>query len=198
MPYYFYLFAASNSHIEFISRYPDALWNFAEGSKCCLTESTSEQGFLQKLFDGGEAAATLVRAPEDWPTEPVKMIGPEVNTRTVELYHRLLCGGDVFVSGAGSLFQTWLIRENGVAIDIGGKGENFAFTSNLIPELKELVLEVDESRVMYQYCLWLRKQGRTNIPSDEELENFTRDFAKLGSELQKVEDEGKGLIWIKT
>jgi len=173
---YLYIFAASDSHIEFICENPSALWNFMEGSKCCLPAPQPAKNFLKKIFEE-ETVATLL---------------------TVELYHRILCGGDKFVFGGGALFQTWLVRENGAAIDIDGKGDNFAFTSEHIPELKYLTSLVDESRVMYQYCLWLRKEGRQDIPSDNEIVELTKEFKDLTMRLQEVEEEGKGLIWVRT
>jgi len=196
---YLYIFAAADSHIKFISENPDALWNFMEGSKCCLPEPRPEKGFLGNLFGSGEEeVTTLIKAPSGWPTGQVDMLGPEISNHNVELYHRILCGGDVFVSGAGALFQTWLVRENGVAIDIGKNGENFAFTSDQVSHLRELVSRVDESRVMYQYCLWLRKIGKFEVPSDKEVVRLTKEFKDLAVNLAEVEQAGKGIIWVKT
>jgi|GEM_PF-2875576 len=195
---YLYIFAASDSHIEFICENPSALWNFMEGSKCCLPAPQPAKSFLQKIFEEEETVATLIETPEEWPKEHAEVLGPEISNLTIELYHRILCGGDKFVFGGGALFQTWLVRENGAAIDIDGKGDNFAFTSDKIPELKHLASLVDESRVMYQYCLWLRKEGRQRVPSDEEISKLMKEFKDFATQLQKVEEEGKGLIWIRT
>ena len=198
MTYYLYLFAASDSHIDFITENPDALWNFMEGSKCCLPAPKPEKGFLAKVFSGEDEPTSLVEVPIDWPTGQVEMLGPEISDLNIELYHRILCGGDVFVVGAGSLFQTWMVRVNGVSVDIGKKGENFAFYSDQVSELSALMSSVDEERVLYQYCLWLKAMGKPHDNIDQEVERLTKEFADLAAQLSKVEKAGNGIIWVRT
>ena len=199
MTYYLYLFAASDSHIDFITENPDALWNFMEGSKCCLAAPRPQKGILGKFFEGKEEeVTTLIEQPIDWPTGQVDMLGPEISDLNIELYHRILSGGDKFVTGAGSLFQTWMVRVDGVSVDIGKKGENFAFFSDQVSELTELMAEVDEKRVIHQYCLWLRAMGNSNVPDIIEIDRLTKEFADLAAKLREVQKAGNGIIWVRT
>lgn len=124
------------------------------------------------------------------------MFGPEINHRNVDLYHRILNGGEEFVSGAGAIFQTWLSFQNHGAIAIGEHGETFAFTSEIIPSLQQLVSQVDRVRVEEQYSAWLKIEGKSHIPSAEECEEFSKEFSNLSLELQAIAESGNGIIWI--
>lgn len=126
------------------------------------------------------------------------MIGPEINHRNVDLYHRILNGGEEFVSGAGTIFQTWHTPRNHGALNIGGDGENFAFTSELIPPLQRLVSRVDPIRVNEQYSAWLKKEGKDHVPGSEECEYFVKQFADLSQELQAIVAAGYGIMWISS
>ena len=90
------------------------------------------------------------------------MIGPEINHRNVDLYHLILNGAADFVTGSGSIFQTWLETASNrthAAIDITGDNEHFAFHSGQLPELAELLSSVDAESVRSRYTQWLRANG---------------------------------------
>ena len=147
---------------------------------------------------GEGCVATLVKSPGDWPTNQVEMLGPEISDLDIELYHRILCGGDVFVVGAGSIFQTWMVRVNGSSVDIGKKGENFAFFSDQVTELIEIMSEVNEQRVLHQYSLWLEEKRMADRDLEETASRLTQEFADLTANLREVEKSGKGLIWVRS
>lgn len=195
MDNYLYLFSASNEQIDFISKQPHSLWNLLEGSPCSILDPT-KGGNNAKLANGYKKTISD-EIPKDWPHEALTPLGPEINDFTIEIYHRILCGGDVYVEGAGSLFQTWLVRDKGSAIDIGGRGKHFAFSGELVSELKWLLSFVDHKRVDEQYRAWLKEKGDKHVPTLGEIVGITKEFTDLYTELLSVVNEGNGLIWIK-
>jgi hypothetical protein len=197
MANYLCIFPAPDSHINFLTKNPDSLWNYVEGQKP-EPQLPQKEGFLKRLFGGSKDPSAAAAIPDDWPFEEAEMIGPEINHRNVDLYHRILNGGEEFVSGAGTIFQTWLAPRNHAAIDIGGCGENFAFTSDLIPDLQSLASLVDPSRVTEQYSAWLRKQSKEQVPTFEECEEIAKEFSDLSKELQTVVASQMGIIWISS
>ena len=188
-------FSAPDPHIEFLASNPEALWNYIDGQK--PDPPTPEKtGIFKKLFGGAGGPMSTTEIPNDWPTEEARMIGPEINHRNVDLYHRILNGGEHFVSGAGTIFQTWLAPRNHDAVDIGRDGENFAFASELVPDLQRLLSRVDPIRVNEQYSAWLKKEGKEHIPWTEECELFAKEFLELSQELQAIIEAGNGIIWV--
>ena len=197
MANYLYILAAPDSHIDFLANHPETLLNYVDGRQPD-PPVPKKRGIFQMLFGGASVPSTTTAIPQDWPTEEAKMIGPEVNARNVGLYHRILNGGEEFVTGAGTIFQTWLDPRNHAAINIDGRGENFAFTSGLIPELHRLTSLVDTGRVKDQYSAWLRKEGDDHVPDIEECEEFAREFADLSEKLRSVAAAQLGIIWISS
>lgn len=193
MANYFCIFSASDPHIRFLADNPEALWNYVDGQRPD-PPMPKKPGMLKKLFGRASGPAPIAEIPNDWPTEEARMIGPEINHRNVDLYHRILNGGEEFVSGVGTIFQTWLTPRNHGAIAIGG--ENFAFTSEFIPLLQRLVSLVDPVRVNEQYSAWLKKDDKDHVPGGEECEGFVKEFADLSQELQAIVAAGNGIVWI--
>ena len=197
MANYLCIFSAPDPHIRFLAANPEALWNYVDGQRPD-PPTPKKPVILDKLFGRSSGPAPTTEIPHDWPTDEARMIGQEINHRNVDLYHRILNGGEEFVSGAGTIFQTWLTPRDHGAIAIGGDGETFAFTSEIIPSLQQLVSCVDPVRVNEQYLAWLQKEGKNHVPGAEECEEFAKEFADLSQELQAVVAAGNGIIWISS
>jgi hypothetical protein len=195
MANYLYILAAPDSHIEFLANYPDTLLSYVDGRQP-NPPAPRKRGIFQRLFGGANIPSTTAAIPQDWPIQEAGLIGPEINHRNVSLYHQILNGGEELVTGAGTIFQTWLDPLNHAAINIDGHGENFAFTSDLIPELLRLTALVDTSRVRDQYSAWLRKKGDDHVPGVEECEIMAKEFADFSDELRSVVAAQMGIIWV--
>jgi hypothetical protein len=197
MANYLCIFSAPDPHIMFLAANPEALWNYVDGQRP-EPPTPKRPGLFDKLFGRSSGPAPTTEIPNDWPPKEARMIGPEINHRNVYLYHRILNGGEEFVSGAGTIFQTWLTPRNHGAITIGGNGETFAFTSEIIPSLQQLVSRVDPVRVNQQYSSWLKKKGQKHVPRTDECEEFAKEFTELSQELQAVVAAGNGIVWISS
>ncbi len=195
MANYFGIISAPDSHIEFLVGAPETLLPYLEGQEVEPPEP-KKVGLLKKLFGGANDNQQKAEVPSDWPTEEPEMIGPEINHRNVDLYHRFLNGSENFVSGSGSIFQTWLTPREHDAIEIGPDRESFAFRSDLVPDLQRLVSNVDLIRVTEQYSTWLKKEGKDYEPDSEECGLILDEFAQFSQSLQEVVEAGHGIIWI--
>ena len=87
---------------------------------------------------------------------------------------------------------------HGSSVDIGKKGENFAFFSDQVTELIEIMSEVNEQRVLHQYSLWLEEKRMADRDLEETASRLTQEFADLTANLREVEKSGKGLIWVRS
>lgn len=169
---YFCVFAAPDSHIEFLTQHPSTIFEYAEGQPPEPPQATTPKRtakpkptFWQRLFGTSPMPtsspppepvpmAELV-PPDDWPSERPPEIGPaECTHGNVDLYHLILNGTTEFVKGSGSFFQTWLTNDQHSAIIINV--EAFAFKSHQIPELLQLVSGVTVELVQSRFTQWLR------------------------------------------
>ena len=198
MANYLCIHAVPDSHIEFIRRHPETLDDYLEGELPNLDETPIQeppkQSFWQRLLAAKPAPAvaktTSESIPSNWPSEESEPIGPEVNHRNVDLYHLLLNGTKDPVQGSGSIFQTW-ITETHSAIIIGE--DNFAFTSQQVPELVGLLRKVDVSAA----TRWLHDSGeRDYAPDDEECESFVEELHEFASAAEVAMKKSCGLVWI--
>lgn len=211
---YFRVFAAPDSHIEFLSQHPDSVFDYVEGQPPKPRAVTPKQQvkpskptFWQRLFGGSPkppspapqptAPTPELVPPDDWPSEELTEIGPaECIHRNVDLYHLILNGTSKFVEGSGSIFQTWLTNDQHSAVNII-HGEVFAFKSHQIPELLRLVSGVTVELVQSRFTQWLRDTGdKDYTPGLEESEEFAVEFRKFGEALQEAVKQSHGLIWV--
>ena len=126
------------------------------------------------------------------------MIGPEINHRNVDLYHLILNGTADFVNGSGSIFQTWLTNKRHSAIDLTGDNEHFAFKSDQIPSLVDLLFKVDAAAVKSRFTQWLRSKGDNYDPADDECEEMAQEFSAFAAAAQEAVHNSQGLIWISS
>ncbi len=129
------------------------------------------------------------------------MIGPEINHRNADLFHLILNGTQDFVTGSGSIFQTWLQSANDrthSAIDLTGDNEHFAFYSKQLPDLAALTAAVDINAVIARFTQWLRSNGDDYTPSDVECDTMAKEFAAFTAGIQEAISKSHGLIWVSS
>ncbi|MCG9738070.1 hypothetical protein L1D32_07875 [Shewanella insulae] len=195
MASYLCAFTAPDEHINFLLNNPDHLFSYVEGELPELPKV--KQSLLERLF--GRPTQLSNRIPKNWPSSEVEMIGPVIHHRNVDLHHWILNGQQEFVSGSGTIFQTWLMNKqeaDHAALDIGGDNENFAFLSSQIPELFDLVKKVNEKQVREVFSAWFKFNGKNEIPTNHECEEITNEYQMFAMKLAEGIESGKGLIWI--
>lgn len=195
---YLVIFAAPNSHIEFIKSNPDSLWSYVDGERPQISPTPPKRGLWQRLTGTTPSCEGLSQIPEDWPEEAPTMIGPEINHRNVDLYHLILNGTTEFVEGSGSIFQSWLTNDRHSAIDLTGDHEHFAFKANQISSLVELLSKVDADAVKSRFRQWLRSKGDDYEPRDDECEEMLRELNSLTKAAREAVNKSQGLIWISS
>lgn len=198
MANYLCIFAAPDSHIDFIRDNPDSLWAYVEGQYPEISTLPPKRSLWQRLTGATPPARPQPVIPDDWPGNEPTMIGPEINHRNVDLYHLILNGTADFVGGSGSIFQTWLTNKKHSAIDLTGDNQHFAFKSDQIPSLVDLLSKVDAAAVKSRFTEWLRSKGETYDPSDEECEEMAQEFKSFAQSAQEVVNNSHGLIWISS
>lgn len=199
---YLYIFPADDSHIDFMVENPETLWSYIDGQYPAISETLLPAPTLWQRLTGNvpKPKATL-EVPSNWPDSEPTAIGPEINHRNVDLYHLILNGTTEFVTGGGSIFQTWLEawkNRTHSAIDITGDFEHFAFYSNQLPILLDVILSVDTEKVMVCFNQWLRAKGEDYTPSKKECEEIANEFAQFANSTRKAISEAEGLIWISS
>ncbi|QDT36531.1 hypothetical protein [Stratiformator vulcanicus] len=196
MATYLCIFVAPDHHIDFIKSNPDSLWAYVEGSMPEIQPKRLKRTLWQRLTGQSVAKQPAAVVPEDWPDSEAIMIGPEVNHRNVDLYHLLLNGTSEFVDGSGSIFQTWLTNHKHSAINL--TGEDYAFKSEQLPKLAKLIAAVDPPAIKSRYTEWLRTQGETFEPSDDECDELVKEFSDFADSTRDVVNRHLGLIWVSS
>ncbi len=181
MALYMVFHAIPDAHIAYLSEHPEALLAYLEG-----VEPEPRRSFLDRLFRR-EAEQSL---PDDWPTQEIEGIYPEVNHRQVEQFHYILNGTDARVSHAGCVFQTWFApRAETVVVTIDG--ENFALTSDLVADLKGRIGSVSEDELRSRYS---EAVGEPE-PTDDDKEFLQEVFAGIVKACDQAIETGSGLMW---
>jgi hypothetical protein len=198
MANYLCIFAAPDSHIEFIRANPDSLRDYVDGKRPRISTTPPKHTLWQRLTGARPATKPPLVIPEDWPENEPTMIGPEINHRNVDLYHLILNGTADFVAGSGSIFQTWLTNKRHSAIDLTGDNEHFAFTSDQIPALVDLLSKVDVDAVKSRLTQWLRSKGEDYDPADDECEEVAQEFSAFAAAAREAAKNSQGLIWISS
>ncbi|MCL2308829.1 MAG: hypothetical protein FWC42_02535 [Proteobacteria bacterium] len=176
MANHFHIFTASDAHIGFLEQ--------------CSSET------LYDYCDGKRPAQDQQNLPFDWPTSPLKPIGPSnAINRNTDLYHWILNGTSEPVQGSGSIFQTWAVV-NHSAIDLTGDGVLFALKADQLPELEALAAKVDQTSVQKAFSAWLAKKGKKVALDPEACQPFVEEFQEFAHQLRKAITNGQGLIWI--
>lgn len=184
MANYFLTIGASNACIAFIRKHPDSLEQFVAGT---TPESPEEH-----LTISGRTKTLSV--PADWPTEQAEL-GTDINHRNIDLYHWILNGTSDFVSGPGSIFQTWLTTRH-AAIDLTGDNDSFAFEAEHLAPLAQLFSAVSKEAVAARFLQWHRHRGKTSNLSEHEIQAVWNDFCFVGQQVSECAQNGLGLIWI--
>lgn len=199
MALYFHVFPASDPHIDFIAENPTALYPYADGQLPDLAPGTLKPTLWQRITGKFPRPEAVPEIPADWPTTEAATIGPEINRRNVDLYHLLLNGTTDFVTGSGSIFQTWLETSEDSshsAIDLTGDNEHFAFHSHQLADLIALLSLIDSDAVLSRFTEWLRARGDDYTPSQSECSEMAAELSQFASAIRVAADESKGLIWI--
>jgi len=200
MANYLCVFPASDSHIDFITENPDTLYSYIDGQQPTIVATPSPKPILWQQLTGTVPASNATpEIPSDWPESEPTMIGPEINHRNVDLYHLILNETTEFVTGSGSIFQTWLetpsIRTHS-AIDVTGDNEHFAFHSDQLPALLDLLSIIDTIKVMLSFTQWLRVGGDGYTPTEEECDEIASEFKQFADSIRDAISKSQGLIWI--
>ncbi|MEM1109211.1 MAG: hypothetical protein AAGH99_11045 [Planctomycetota bacterium] len=199
MANYFSLFTAPDSHIDFVQKYPFSLFAYVDGQKPEFQLEPSKLTLWQKITRQKPIEELSPTAPSDWPNSPANLFTGEINHRNTDLYHLILNGTQDFVTGSGSIFQTWHeppASSIHSAIDL--TGEDFAFRSDQVPALVGLLSKVDFDTVKFRYCQWLESKDEIyDIPS-EEIDAMLEDFAGMDVIVREAMEKRWGLIWIGT
>jgi hypothetical protein len=174
------------------------LWAYVDGKRPQISTTPPKRSLWQRLTGTTPATNPPPVVPDDWPENEPAMIGPEINHRNVDLYHLILNGTADFVDGSGSIFQTWLTNRRHSAIDLTGDNEHFAFKSDQISSLVDLLSKVDAGAVKSRFTEWLRSNGDRYNPSDDECEEMAQEFRFFAQAAQEVVDNSQGLIWISS
>lgn len=199
MASYFCIFPVPDSHIDFIHAHPRSYPAYIDGELPDLSEPAATPTLWQRLTGRLPDTPAAARTPDGWPTSECTLICGNANHRNVDLYHRILNGTDEFVTGSGSLFQTWL--ESGdtrrhSAIDLTHANEDFAFKSDQVPELVDLLASVDLARVRAAFTEWLRQRGETYDLSDDECVEILDDFKRFAAIAREAVLQSNGLVII--
>lgn len=201
MANYLCILPAPDSHIEFIHKYPRSISAYLDGQRPDLKQPAPKPTFWQRLTGQLPNAPAPPETPDDWPTSECTLVGGVANHRNVDLFHRILNGTDEFVTGAGTLFQTWL--ESGdtrkhTAIDLTHANEDFAFKSAQVGELAQLLSQVSLDDVRDGFTHWLRQQGEAGDVSDEECVEILDEFKQFADTASEAARYSKGLMVISS
>lgn len=197
MANYLCVFSAPDEHINFIKKYPEVLFNYVEGEPPVF-DPPKKPGFLLRLIGAKQPEAEEPKIPIDWPVKEVEMYGPEVNHRNVDLFHIFLNGSTEHVTGAGTFYQTWLTTKHDTAIDLTNVNENFAFYSDDIPELLELVKKIDRDRIQQACSLWTGSSQGKWEPDEDDCDLLMEEFSDFIQGLETAVKDNNGIIWISS
>jgi hypothetical protein len=174
--------------------HPEALYDYFQGEQPKLKPApTAKPNLWQRITGKLPPVTAKLNVPSDWPEQEVAQIGPEINHRNADLAHCILNGTLDAVVGSGSIFQTWFMKEHS-AINLDG--ENFAFSNDQLPELAQLLGQVDTARVMTGFKQWLLKEGDNHEPSEEECEQIFKEYRQFHAAIKEAIERDQALIWI--
>lgn len=197
----FCILPAPDSHIEFIHQYPQSLSAYLEGEQPDIQQPAPKPTLWQRLTGQSAEAPAPVETPDDWPASECILVGEVINHRNVDLFHRILNGTDEFVTGAGSLFQTWLEAGDTcrhTAIDLTHGNEDFALMSSQVGDLTQLLSKVSLDDVRDGFTHWLRQQGETYDVSDAECVDILEEFQRFAETAAEAVRQSHGLMVISS
>ncbi|ABZ78058.1 hypothetical protein Shal_3515 [Shewanella halifaxensis HAW-EB4] len=191
------LFSLPNGHIQFLKHNPQTIQAYLMGQAPELEAEVAikQQSLLSKLVRGISGRKAL-ELPRDWPQDEIKMIGPNVNHRNVDLYHYILNDTEERVKGAGSLFQTWLDIHNHDAIKMDRCNESFAFESYALAELFTLLSKLDEPVVRGRFDAWLLEYNPDYIPKESEYLEMIQGWEHFRVKVHEAMEVNHGLMWV--
>jgi hypothetical protein len=192
MPNYLFTIPASDACIRFMMRYPDSIWNFAEGEP--PSEESLKSTPRRSIQDQYGVDLAPRPSPADWPTKRPIMVAEPCH-RNVRLYHFILNWTPKLVTGSGSIFQTWFSRTH-AAIDFTGRGEHFGFLSPQLPELASLYDDVSKDALAERFRMHVLREGKDGDLCPTEIDFVWREFRALGDQARECADKGLGLIWL--
>ncbi len=202
MTNYLCVFPASDLDIDFLVGNPETFYAYIEGERPTIVEIPPPKPTLwQRLTGNIPKSKAPPEIPIDWPKSEPVIIGPEINHRNVDLYHLILNGTTEFVTGSGSIFQTWLenfSERTHSAIDLTGDNDHFAFHSDQLPDLLDLISSVDAEKVMSCFLQWLQANGDGYTPSQEECDEIANEFKHFADCTREAISKSYGLIWISS
>lgn len=180
----FALTEVDDSDIRLLSQHHELLGAFFYGSG-----DPDAWDWLES--DEIEAVKSLV--PESWPSDGHKMVLTEINADTVEVYHLSLTGSLKPADGVRSLFQTWMgPGYNHTAVQIG---DDNAFYSDQLPELRDALRTVDANAVRNAIPQWIERHRRTKPGIRFTEEEVLMQFGILQEVTERAVKSGQGLAW---
>ncbi|GIU05744.1 MULTISPECIES: hypothetical protein [unclassified Shewanella] len=186
-----------DEHIQFLKQQPQTLQDYLLGqvpTEQMFTAAKPQPLLVQLVrFLTGAKKPSL---PLDWPSIEVEMIGPNVNHRNVDLYHFILNNTEERVKGAGSLFQTWLDINNHDAIKMDADNESFAFRSQTLVELADLLKKLDEQTVKDRFNAWLLEHNPDYFPNEDEYLEMIQGWQRFSAKVSEAKGNGLGLLWV--
>ncbi|MEM9420659.1 MAG: hypothetical protein AAGA25_16650 [Planctomycetota bacterium] len=199
MANYLTLFTAPDSHIDFMKEHPSTLFAYVDGQMPEFQLELPKPTLWQKITGQKPAEEPSPSVPADWPSSPADLFTGEINHRNTDLYHLILNGTQDFVKGSGSIFQTWHEPPaSSIHSAINLTGEDFAFRSDQVSSLAELLSKVDFDIVKSRYSQWLESKDELyDIPSDE-IDEMLEDFTGIDGVVREALEKQWGLVWIGT
>ena len=188
MASYLNLFSLPDHHIDYLQKNSAALFEYMEGEVVYQKGESKFKSIYSRVFKS-EPVIT------DFPTEPIDTFNPEINHRNIELYHFILNGTTEYVSGAGSIFQTWLIIDDHSAIKIDKSNDHFAFKNETVPSLLKIVESLTDSTIKCRYCEWFSKNFPQHPPTEIELTDLCDGFVTFKDGLADAVNKQLGILW---
>ncbi|MCK8044424.1 hypothetical protein MSG37_05970 [Shewanella sp. 1CM18E] len=187
------MFLLPNEHIRFLKANPQMLEAYLQGQQPDVTQL--EQTLFSKVISlfKGSIEQTI---PEDWPLANIVMIGPEVDHRNVDLHHYIVNNTEARVKGAGSVFQTWLDISHHDAIKMDAANESFAFQSHVLPELQQLLSELNEQTVRDRFDAWLFIHNPDYQPQAIEYQQLWQGYQRFKLGVSQAVEQNLGLMWV--
>lgn len=189
MASYFTIFSLPDHHIDYLKQNEDEIFEYMDGELVCRKTTQKLKRLIFK-------ALNLTHKNIDFPTQPVETFNPDINHKSVPAFHFILNGTTDFILGAGTIFQTWLSTDTHSAINMDNMNENFAFKSEMIPDLLKIVNQLTDSKIKSRYCEWFSVNYPEHTPCDIELSELCADFVTFRNGLKHAVQNKLGIMWV--
>lgn len=187
MALYLSLFSLPDSHIDYLKANPHDVCDYLHGE---LTQVEKKSFRFRSPYS--RLSSTAAMPP--FPTQPLDSFNPLITHRDVELHHFILNGSAEYVSGAGSIFQTWVSHTHS-AIPMDRSRENFAFKHEKVPELLNIVAHLSDDDIRSRYIEWFSLEHPDFNPHESEIRLKIEEFETFKQGLEEAATNKLGLIW---